>query len=78
MPLFQILAFLQSIGPCTDYPVMQRSCCLRTRDSGIPILENVDFYKAADRLNDFGFSGWIGPEPHGASKANSDRTIPHP
>jgi len=44
---------------------------MTTRDSGIPILENVDYYKAADRLNDFGFSGWIGPEPHGASRANS-------
>lgn len=40
-------------------------------DEGIPILENVDIYKAADRLNDFGFSGWIGPEPHGSAKANS-------
>jgi arylsulfatase A-like enzyme len=44
---------------------------MSTLDNGLPILENVDIYKAADRLNDFGFSGWIGPEPHGASKANS-------
>lgn len=44
---------------------------MTTRDSGVPIIENVDYYEAADRLNDFGFSGWIGPEPHGASKANS-------
>jgi arylsulfatase A-like enzyme len=40
-------------------------------DDGVPILENVGLYKAADRLNDFGFSGWIGPEPHGALKANT-------
>lgn len=44
---------------------------MTTRDNGLPILENVDLYKSADRLDDFGFSGWIGPEPHGASKANS-------
>ncbi|MEA2238208.1 MAG: hypothetical protein QOC81_2932 [Thermoanaerobaculia bacterium] len=44
---------------------------MTTEDGGKPITENVDIYQAADRLNDFGFSGWIGPEPHGASKANS-------
>ncbi|HEU4887109.1 MAG TPA: sulfatase-like hydrolase/transferase [Thermoanaerobaculia bacterium] len=44
---------------------------MTTRDNGTPILENVDIYRAADRLDDFGFSGWIGPEPHGANKANS-------
>jgi arylsulfatase A-like enzyme len=44
---------------------------MTTLDDGSPIVENVDFYKAADRLNDFGFNGWIGPEPHGASPANS-------
>ena len=37
----------------------------------VPILENIDIYRAADRLDDFGFSGWIGPEPHGADPANS-------
>jgi arylsulfatase A-like enzyme len=44
---------------------------MTTRENGTPIIENVDSYEAADRLNDFGFTGWIGPEPHGASKANS-------
>jgi arylsulfatase A-like enzyme len=44
---------------------------MTTRDDGTPILENVDIYRAAERLDDFGFSGWIGPEPHGANKANS-------
>jgi arylsulfatase A-like enzyme len=28
-------------------------------------------YAAADRLDEFGFSGWIGPEPHGPALANS-------
>ena len=27
-------------------------------------------YKGADRLDPFGFSGWIGREPHGAAKAD--------
>lgn len=40
-------------------------------DDGLPIPENVDVYQAADRLDGFGFTGWIGPEPHGAAKANS-------
>ena len=40
-------------------------------NEGVPILENIEYYKAADRLDDFGFSGWIGPEPHGNNPANS-------
>ncbi|MDH3752705.1 MAG: sulfatase-like hydrolase/transferase [Acidimicrobiia bacterium] len=30
----------------------------------------VDAYRRADRLDPFGFSGWIGREPHGADKAD--------
>jgi arylsulfatase A-like enzyme len=30
----------------------------------------VDAYRRADRLDQFGFSGWIGREPHGADKAD--------
>ena len=30
----------------------------------------VDTYRRADRLDPFGFSGWIGREPHGADKAD--------
>jgi len=44
---------------------------MNTDNEGEPIPENVDIYRAADRLDDFGFSGWIGPEPHGANAANS-------
>lgn len=50
-------------------------------DSGKPIPSNdgggvidevgVQAYLDADRLDEFGFSGWIGPEPHGALLANS-------
>lgn len=38
---------------------------------GVPLPENVAMYRNADRLDDFGFSGWIGPEPHGRNPANS-------
>ena len=39
-------------------------------DSGAFIDANVDAYRRADRLAPFGFSGWIGREPHGAAKAD--------
>ena len=35
------------------------------------IPEAVDAYRRADRLDPFGFSGWIGREPHGAAKADT-------
>jgi len=37
---------------------------------GNPLPEAVDAYRKADRLDPFGFSGWIGREPHGADKAD--------
>ena len=40
-------------------------------DDGNPVKKVIDLYKEADRLNNFGFSGWIGPEPHGSAKANT-------
>lgn len=40
-------------------------------DSGNPVKPVIDLYKQADRLDEFGFSGWIGPEPHGSAKANT-------
>ena len=39
-------------------------------DSGKPIPEAIEAYKKADRLDPFGFSGWIGREPHGAAKSD--------
>jgi arylsulfatase A-like enzyme len=32
--------------------------------------DSVDCYRVADRLDPFGFSGWIGREPHGTNKAD--------
>jgi arylsulfatase A-like enzyme len=40
-------------------------------DDGRPIPDAVEAYRRADRLDPFGFSGWIGREPHGAAKADS-------
>lgn len=40
-------------------------------ENGEPIPEIIDLYLHADRLNDYGFNGWVGPEPHGAAKANT-------
>ncbi len=38
---------------------------------GAPNQAVESLYLDADRLDDYGFSGWIGPEPHGASPLNS-------
>jgi len=40
-------------------------------DEGRSIAEAVASYRRADRLDPFGFSGWIGREPHGVAKADS-------
>src|SRR3954452_23554568 len=40
-------------------------------DDGRPIAHAVEAYRKADRLNPFGFSGWIGREPHGPAKSDS-------
>jgi arylsulfatase A-like enzyme len=40
-------------------------------DDGIPIEANVERYLEADLLDDFGFSEWVGPEPHGLGAANT-------
>jgi arylsulfatase A-like enzyme len=40
-------------------------------ETGTPIPAAVAAYKGADRLDPYGFSGWIGREPHGAAKADS-------
>jgi len=37
---------------------------------GKPIASNTEAYRRADRLDPYGFSGWIGREPHGADRAD--------
>ncbi|MCS1351089.1 sulfatase-like hydrolase/transferase [Mechercharimyces sp. CAU 1602] len=39
--------------------------------TGVPIPEKEHVYLEADRLFDYGFSGWIGPEPSGENAHNS-------
>jgi choline-sulfatase len=39
--------------------------------SGQPVPAQEALYLEADRLDPFGFSGWIGPEPHGKAPLNS-------
>ena len=39
-------------------------------DDGEPIEENIEKYLKADLLDDYGFSEWVGPEPHGLGKHN--------
>jgi len=39
--------------------------------TGAPVPDNEQLYVNADILGNFGFNGWIGPEPHGANPRNS-------
>ncbi|HEY2495251.1 MAG TPA: sulfatase-like hydrolase/transferase [Paenibacillus sp.] len=39
--------------------------------TGVPDKEREGLYRRTDRLDNFGFSGWIGPEPHGKDPRNS-------
>ncbi len=39
-------------------------------DDGTPQEENIQKYLEANLLDDFGFSEWVGPEPHGLGKHN--------
>ena len=55
-----------------DLPVAGRHQPLRTNDrDGNVLAEVVTAYRNADRLDPFGFSGWIGREPHGADPADT-------
>ena len=45
---------------------------LMTNDTAGTVLDHaVDLYRRTDRLDGFGFSGWIGREPHGAHPADT-------
>ncbi|MCG8403246.1 MAG: sulfatase-like hydrolase/transferase [Firmicutes bacterium] len=39
--------------------------------TGVPDQENVRYYLHFNRLDKYGFSGWVGPEPHGPNPRNS-------
>jgi len=40
-------------------------------DNGEPVLQYEQLYKHANVLDQYGFTGWIGPEPHGSNPRNS-------
>jgi choline-sulfatase len=42
----------------------------------VPNPANEALYSACDRLGRYGFSGWIGPEPHGPEPLNSGSSVP--
>ncbi|OJU85065.1 MAG: hypothetical protein BGO11_15760 [Solirubrobacterales bacterium 70-9] len=40
-------------------------------DDGTPQADAIERYREADLLDDYGFSEWVGPEPHGLGKHNT-------
>jgi choline-sulfatase len=44
--------------------------------TGAPDPSKEALYTASERLDRFGFSGWIGPEPHGKAPLNSGSSVP--
>ena len=44
---------------------------LSIEDDGTPIPENIAAYLEADLLDEYGFSEWVGPDPHGLGKHNT-------
>jgi arylsulfatase A-like enzyme len=54
-----------------DLPVAGLGGALASNEAdGSPVPAAVDAYHRADRLDPFGFSGWIGREPHGPRRAD--------
>lgn len=50
---------------------------LVTFDSrGNTIRKYEDFYLEKNQLSDYGYDGWVGPEPHGSSALNSASSLP--
>ncbi|KAF1085132.1 Choline-sulfatase [Sporotomaculum syntrophicum] len=45
--------------------------------TGVPDPEGEEIYRQANRMNRFGFNGWIGPEPHGINPRNSASSAAH-
>ena len=56
-------------------PGTHKPCPSSTPD-GVRDAAKEEIYLAADMLADFGFSGWIGPEPHGSDPSNSGSSGP--
>ncbi|MDY7105158.1 MAG: sulfatase-like hydrolase/transferase [Actinomycetota bacterium] len=54
-----------------DLPVGDHDSLLTNRRDGSLIEAHVDAYRRANRLDAFGFDGWIGAEPHGPRPENT-------
>ena len=55
-----------------DLPIVGAQRGLSTNDKdGAVSAAATDAYRAADRLDRFGFSGWVGREPHGADPSDA-------
>lgn len=55
-----------------DLPIAGHHRGLSTNDAtGVVLSSALEAYRATNRLDPFGFSGWIGREPHGADPADS-------
>lgn len=47
-----------------------RAAIASSDDAGAVLAEPTALYRAAERLDAYGFRGWIGPDPHGAARSN--------
>jgi len=52
-------------------PDTQDSFITYNPDTGVPVPESENIYLNANRLNVFGFDGWVGPEPFDGNPRNS-------
>lgn len=52
------------VAPDTRAPIASSD------DQGAALEPNTSLYRAADRLREYGFGGWIGPDPHGPARSN--------
>ncbi|MCK6586290.1 MAG: sulfatase-like hydrolase/transferase [Polyangiaceae bacterium] len=48
-----------------------RAALASSDDDGKIVQPNTAYYQAAERLSQYGFQGWIGPDPHGTAKSNT-------
>lgn len=44
--------------------------------TGVPNKQYTSIYENSNRLNGYGFNGWVGPEPHGTDPNNSGNSAP--
>lgn len=59
-------------------PGTHKSLSSYNPSTGVPDKKGGLLYSHADRLDNFGFTGWIGPEPHGKDPRNSGSSASNP